>query len=83
MNKDADALGVLRPDIEPKATNHIGDIINMIQLLIDKGYAYESQGDVYYRVTRFDGYGKLSNRNLEDLLTELSKLLLLEQTKIL
>ena len=45
MNKDADALGVLRPDIEPKATNHIGDIINMIQLLIDKGYAYVGENN--------------------------------------
>ena len=39
MNKDADALGILKPDFEPKATNHIGDIINMIQKLIDKGFA--------------------------------------------
>ena len=40
MNKDADALGVLRPDFEPRATNHIDDIINLIQILIDKGFAY-------------------------------------------
>ena len=68
MNKDADALGVLRPDIEPKATNHIGDIINMIQLLIDKGYAYVGENnDVYYSVEKFDGYGKLSGKTLKDL----------------
>ena len=68
MNKDADALGVLRPDIEPKATNHIGDIINMIQLLIDKGYAYVGENnDVYYSVEKFNGYGKLSGKTLKDL----------------
>ena len=68
MNKDADALGVLRPDFEPKATNHIGDIINMIQILIDKGYAYVGDNkDVYYSVSDFKGYGKLSGKTLKDL----------------
>ncbi|MDC0183080.1 cysteine--tRNA ligase [Nitrosomonadales bacterium] len=68
MNRDADALGVLRPDIEPKATNHIGDIINMIQILIDKGYAYVGENnDVYYSVAEFNGYGKLSGKTLKDL----------------
>ena len=56
MNKDADALGVLRPDFEPKATNHISEIINMIQLLIDKGFAYVGENnDVYYSVKEFNG----------------------------
>ena len=68
MNKDADALGVLRPDSEPKATNHIGDIINMIQILIDKKYAYVGDNkDVYYSVSDFKGYGKLSGKTLKDL----------------
>ena len=68
MNKDADALGVLRPDSEPKATDHIGDIINMIQILIDKGFAYVGENnDVYYSVSEFSGYGKLSGKTLKDL----------------
>ena len=68
MNKDSDALGVLRPDSEPKATNHIGDIINMIQTLIDKGFAYVGDNkDVYYSVSDFKGYGKLSGKTLKDL----------------
>ena len=68
MNKDADALGVLRPDSEPKATNHISDIINMIQILIDKEFAYVGDNkDVYYSVSDFKGYGKLSGKTLKDL----------------
>jgi len=68
MNRDADALGVLRPDSEPKATNHISDIINMIQILLDKGFAYVGDNnDVYYSVSDFKGYGKLSGKTLKDL----------------
>ena len=68
MDKDADALGVLRPDFEPKATDHISDIINMIQILIDKGFAYVGDNkDVYYSVSDFKGYGKLSGKTLKDL----------------
>ena len=68
MNKDGDALGVLRPDSEPRATNHIADIINMIQILIDKGFAYIGDNkDVYYSVSDFKGYGKLSGKTLKDL----------------
>ena len=68
MNKDADELGVLRPDFEPKATDHISDIINMIQILIDKGFAYVGDNkDVYYSVSDFKGYGKLSGKTLKDL----------------
>jgi len=68
MNKDSDALGVLRPDSEPKATNHIGDIIDMIKILIDKGFAYVGDNkDVYYSVSDFKGYGKLSGKTLKDL----------------
>jgi cysteinyl-tRNA synthetase len=68
MNKDAAALGVLSPDEEPRATRHIGEIIAMIKTLVDKGFAYQAENnDVYYDVARFEGYGKLSGKQLEDL----------------
>ncbi|MCV6589836.1 MAG: cysteine--tRNA ligase [Marinobacterium sp.] len=68
MHEDEDSLGVLRPDIEPRATAHIGDIISMVETLIEKGYAYAAaNGDVYYRVEKFEGYGKLTRRNIEDM----------------
>ncbi|MBK8676793.1 MAG: cysteine--tRNA ligase [Cellvibrionales bacterium] len=69
MHEDEARLGVARPDIEPTATAHIAQIIAMTQQLIDKGYAYHaSNNDVYYRVAKFDGYGKLSGKNPEELL---------------
>jgi cysteinyl-tRNA synthetase len=61
------ALGVLAPDLEPKATEHVPEIIRTIETLIDRGLAYQSHGDVYFSVRAFDGYGKLSGRNLDDL----------------
>ena len=64
---DMDALGTLRPDIEPKATEHVGEMINLVEQLIAKGTAYQSGSDVYYRVERFEGYGQLSGRSLEDM----------------
>jgi cysteinyl-tRNA synthetase len=68
MNEDADALGVSRPDLEPKATESMDDIISMIAKLVRNGYAYQGQnGDVYYDVSRFEHYGRLSGRNLADL----------------
>ncbi len=68
MNEDSDALGVIRPDQEPKATEHIDQIISMIETLIEKGKAYAAEnGDVYYDVSSFDDYGKLSGKNIEDL----------------
>lgn len=68
MNNDAARLGVLRPNQEPLATRHIDQIITMIEKLIERGYAYPAQnGDVYYDVSRFEGYGKLSGKQLEDL----------------
>ncbi len=67
MHKDADALGVARPDAEPRATRHMSSILDMIQVLMDKGYAYRAaNGDVYYEVKKFKDYGKLSGRNLEE-----------------
>ncbi|MBU70739.1 cysteine--tRNA ligase [Spongiibacter sp.] len=70
MHEDAERLGIAPPDAEPRATAHIGDILAMIDKLIDGGYAYAaSNGDVYYRVSRFEGYGKLSGKNPEELLS--------------
>lgn len=60
---DTDALGIGRPDHEPKATETIGPIVELIEALIDSGHAYESGGDVYFRVRSFDRYGALSNRD--------------------
>ncbi|WP_148715686.1 cysteine--tRNA ligase [Chitinolyticbacter meiyuanensis] len=68
MNEDAGALGVIRPDHEPRATEHVADMHAMIARLVDNGLAYPApNGDVYYAVRKFDGYGKLSGKSLEDL----------------
>jgi cysteinyl-tRNA synthetase len=64
---DMDALGIDRPTIEPKATNHIQEMINLITELITSGKAYQSGGDVFYSVNSFPEYGKLSGRNTEDM----------------
>ena len=65
--KDMDGMNMSSNVIHPLATEVIPDMIDMIQTLIDKGYAYNSNGTVYYRVRKFDDYGKLSNKNIEDL----------------
>ena len=68
MHEDADALGVQRPDQEPRATRHIAEIIAMTQELIARGYAYVAPNhDVYYRVRKFRDYGQLSGKTLDDL----------------
>ncbi|MFZ2313850.1 MAG: cysteine--tRNA ligase, partial [Methylobacter sp.] len=68
MHEDERALGVLPPDIEPRATQSIPDIIAMIEALIGKGLAYVgSNGDVFYSVDKFKNYGQLSGKNLDDL----------------
>ena len=68
MNKDASALGVLPPDSEPKATEHMTEIIEMISQLIKKKHAYlAGNGDVYFNVGSFNDYGKLSGKNVEEL----------------
>ena len=65
---DADALGVERATVNPRATEHIGDIIHLVETLIEKGHAYAVEnGDVYFSVRSFSGYGKLSGQNIEDL----------------
>ena len=68
MHEDEGRLFVKRPDHEPRATGHVAEIISMVQTLIDKGYAYAAgNGDVYYRVRKFEGYGKLNNRDLDEM----------------
>ncbi|GAB5493619.1 MAG: cysteine--tRNA ligase [Phototrophicaceae bacterium] len=64
--EDMDTLGVTRPDIAPRASGHIPEQIAMIQTLIEKGNAYDVDGNVYFDVTTAEDYGKLSNRRLED-----------------
>jgi cysteinyl-tRNA synthetase len=61
--EDTDALGLGRPDAEPLASETIAEIVSLIESLIDSGHAYQANGDVYFRVRSFDGYGKLSNRD--------------------
>lgn len=60
-------LNVLKPDIEPLATKNIGEMIAIVKSLIDKGFAYESDGDVYFRVKKFEKYGNLSKQPIDDL----------------
>ncbi|MDD2833024.1 MAG: cysteine--tRNA ligase [Methylotenera sp.] len=68
MNEDAAKLGVIRPNIEPKATEFVPGMVSMISTLIEKGFAYTADnGDVFYAVNHFKGYGKLSGKSLEDL----------------
>lgn len=68
MHEDTDALGLIRPDVEPRATERIGEITAMIERLIERGHAYGAEnGDVYYDVSTFPSYGKLSGKRLEDL----------------
>ncbi|UCD36604.1 MAG: cysteine--tRNA ligase [Nitrospiraceae bacterium] len=66
--RDMAVLGVSRADYEPNATDHIAEMIETIQGLIDKGYAYAVDGDVYFQVSTFAGYGKLSGKNTKDLM---------------
>ncbi|MBX2857357.1 MAG: cysteine--tRNA ligase [Cellvibrionaceae bacterium] len=69
MHEDEAKLNILRPDAEPRATAHIHEIIQLIEVLHTKDYAYRAEnGDVYYRVSKFADYGKLSNKNSEELL---------------
>ena len=68
MHEDFDRLGIIRPDIQPKATEYIPQMLNIIESLIEKDYAYQAKnGDVYYRVRKFTNYGKLSGKALDDL----------------
>ena len=64
--EDSLRLGIRPADVHPRATDHVPEIIELLQTLIDKGAAYESDGDLYYRINRFPNYGKLSNRDVND-----------------
>ena len=66
FHKDMDALGIMRPDSMPRATNHICNICSFIKVLEEKGFAYARGGDVYYSVLKNKNYGKLSNQNIQD-----------------
>jgi len=63
----ADELNILKADVYPLATQHIAEIVSLIGALVDKGFAYDAGGDVYFRVRAFPGYGRLSKRNVDDL----------------
>ncbi|MFF2484041.1 cysteine--tRNA ligase [Paenibacillus sp. NPDC058071] len=65
--EDLESLGVHKATLNPRVTEHIPEIIAFIQGLVDKGYAYTSEGDVYFRTSKFEEYGKLSHQNLEEL----------------
>ena len=68
MDEDSAKLGIIRPDLEPRATEHVQGMLDMISQLIEKGFAYQaSNGDVFYKVRSFSDYGKLSGKSLEDL----------------
>ena len=66
-------LGAEEADHYPRATEHMTEIVELVKVLIDKGFAYESGGDVYFEVRKFAGYGKLSKRNLDDLIAGASE----------
>ncbi|WP_141434095.1 cysteine--tRNA ligase [Bacillus sp. 03113] len=65
--EDVTALGCKKADVHPRVTENMDIIIEFIQALIEKGYAYESEGDVYYHTRKFNGYGKLSHQSIDDL----------------
>ncbi|MFH1855672.1 MAG: cysteine--tRNA ligase [Candidatus Omnitrophota bacterium] len=71
--EDMNMLGIAKADVEPKATEHIPDIIEIIKVLIEKGFAYESAGDVYFEVKKFKDYGKLSNQSIEQMFSGVRK----------
>ncbi len=66
--QDADALNIKRAQVHPRVSQHIPEIIEAVEGLIDKGFAYETEGDVYFRVKAFKDYGKLSGRSLDEML---------------
>lgn len=69
MHEDFARLGIMKPDIEPKATEYIPQMLNLIKGLVNKGFAYQAKnGDIYYRVRKFENYGKLSGKSIDDLI---------------
>lgn len=79
---DADGLNVKRATIHPRVTQEMDNIIAMIQTLIDKGYAYENDGTVYFNTKKDNGYGKLSKKNLDELIAGASERVSLDEAKI-
>jgi len=65
--EDMDKLNCVRPDISPRASGHITEQIDLVKTLVEKGYAYEAHGSVYFEVAKFGEYGKLSGRNVEEM----------------
>jgi cysteinyl-tRNA synthetase len=65
--EDIEALGIRKATLNPRVTDHIGDIVQFIAELVERGHAYESEGDVYFRTSSFPEYGKLSHQNIEEL----------------
>src|SRR2546426_4736893 len=68
FREDMAAIGVAPADAEPKATEHVPDMVVLIERLVAKGFAYTVDGDVYFEIRRFPGYGRLSGKNLDELL---------------
>ena len=66
--EDMDALNCVRPDISPRASGHITEQIDLVRTLLEKGFAYEVNGSVYFDVSKFEGYGKLSGRNIDEMM---------------
>ena len=79
---DADGLNVKRATVHPRVTQEMDNIIAMIQTLIDKGYAYENDGTVYFNTKKDNGYGKLSKKNLDELIAGASERVSLDEAKI-
>ena len=67
--EDADALGIRRASVNPRATHEIDEIIRLVALLVEKGHAYQVDGDIYFAVTSFPEYGKLSKQSIDELLS--------------
>jgi cysteinyl-tRNA synthetase len=80
-NRDMEMFGVLAPDIEPKVSTHISEIVELIQKLVANGCAYESDGDVYFAVEKFPSYGKLSGMTIDELRQGASDRELVERNK--
>jgi cysteinyl-tRNA synthetase len=74
FHEDLDALGCVRPDVEPRVSGHIPEIVALIEALVARGFAYApGNGDVYFAVRKFPEYGRLARRNLDDLLAEIGR----------
>ena len=73
--KDAAALNVKKATVHPQVSKTIPEIVQFVADLIEQGYAYEVDGDVYYRTRKFEGYGKLSGKNIEDLIADVEQAL--------